>query len=136
MAQATDNAVSALGKLSLLHSEWPAGVLDVNTVVPTWLSFLPLGSDKDESQLTLIQLCDMFQRDDLRTVLLGTSGERVADVLHVFGQVIGTELVDEAIGGRIAATLAGMQEAIPGEVLQQAFGQLPAEEQGNLQTLM
>ena len=136
VAQATDNAVSALGKLSLLHSEWPAGVLDVNTVVPTWLSFLPLGSDKDESQLTLIQLCDMFQRDDLRAVLLGTSGERVADVLHVFGQVIGTELVDEAIGGRIAATLAGMQEAIPGEVLQQAFGQLPAEEQGNLQTLM
>ena len=104
-ASASDNAVSALGKLCKRSEEVGAAAL------PRWLATLPLQTDKEEARAVHKLLVELVEGTS--TALLGAGMERVADVVVVFGQVLGTELVDDDVGARIGALLKKIHSGLP-----------------------
>ena len=58
---ATDNVVSALGKICLHQSQ----SVDVSTLFPVWLAYLPLKADLEEAAVCNEQLCTLLDRHAL-----------------------------------------------------------------------
>ena len=58
---ATDNVVSALGKICLHQSQF----VDVSTLFPIWLAYLPLKADLEEAAVCNDQLCTLLDRHAL-----------------------------------------------------------------------
>ena len=104
-ASASDNAVSALGKLCRRSDSIGAAAL------PRWLTQLPLRADCEEARAVhrmLVELCEATN-----THLLGPSDERLPEIVVVFGKVLGTDLVDEETGARIANLLKQIRNGLP-----------------------
>lgn len=62
---AKDNAVSALGKIIKFQS----ATVDVSSLIPNWLSLLPLKNDVDESKIMNELLTNLLQQNPI--ALLG-----------------------------------------------------------------
>eukprot|EP00967_Tisochrysis_lutea_P141406 scaffold259758_cov33-Tisochrysis_lutea.AAC.3 len=84
-ASATDNAVSALGKLCKRSPEIAA----VGWV--RWLQTLPLKTDKEEARNVHTMLVEQVEASNSK--LLGVNHERLPEVIIIFGQLLGTDLV-------------------------------------------
>lgn len=128
-ASASDNAVSALGKLcarseAIGQAAWPR-----------WLAKLPLRTDQEEARSVhrkLVELCETTNAN-----LLGAANERLPDVVIVFGQVLETELIDEETSTRICNLLKQVRNGLP-HVLgalptMPAFANLAPEQRGALE---
>lgn len=128
-ASASDNAVSALGKLCQRSPTIAAAAM------PRWLARLPLQADREEARTVhgkLIELCEATN-----THLLGASHERLPDVICVFGQLLGTDLIDDDHALRIGNILKQVRSGLP-HVLQAlpthpAFVKLTTEQRGQLE---
>lgn len=126
---ATDNAVSALGKLCKVSEPIAAQAL------PRWLQTLPLKSDKEEARTVHRQLVEFCEASNPH--LLGASTERLPDIIIVFGQVLGTDLLEEEVAGRIGNLLKQVRSGLP-HVLQglpsnPGFVNLSAEQKAELE---
>lgn len=55
---ATENCISAVGKVMRYRSE----CINVNEILPHWVSWLPLTEDKEEAVHTFNYLCDLIER--------------------------------------------------------------------------
>lgn len=55
---ATENCISAVGKVMRFRPE----CVNVNEILPHWLSWLPLNEDKEEAVHTFDFLCDLIER--------------------------------------------------------------------------
>lgn len=55
---ATENCISAVGKVMRFQPE----CVNLNLVLPHWLSWLPLNEDKEEAVHTFDFLCDLIER--------------------------------------------------------------------------
>ena len=64
---ATDNAVSALGKICLKHAD----ATDVSQVLPHWLEYQPLKADLEEAAVCHNQLCALLESNS--ALVLGVS---------------------------------------------------------------
>lgn len=86
---ARDNAIASIGKLIRFHHV----NLNINLVVPAWLSLLPLKYDKMESKnmTDLVALMAL----DLPLVLFGENYERLGSVIRVLLEVIDTKYIKE-----------------------------------------
>jgi len=104
-ASASDNAASALGKLCKRSPEIAAVAL------PRLLNVLPLKNDKEEARLVHKQLVDMVLASNAN--LLGASMERLPDVICVFGQVLGTDLIDPEVAEPIGNLLKQVRDGMP-----------------------
>ena len=83
---ASDNAVSALGKLCDVHCErFPSAQQLIET---QWLPRLPLTSDEEESVTVTNHLCAMIQNPQRSSLVLGTNFEQLGRVLNVLMTVI------------------------------------------------
>jgi len=128
-ASASDNAVSALGKLCT-RSEAIAQVCR-----PMWLQCLPLKCDQEEARAvhrSLVELCETMD-----THVLGESHAKLPTIIVIFGQVLGTELVDDETAARIKNLLVQVRNGLP-QVLQAlpqnpGFAQLTEEQRGELE---
>uniref|UniRef100_A0A7S0J6U6 TOG domain-containing protein n=1 Tax=Calcidiscus leptoporus TaxID=127549 RepID=A0A7S0J6U6_9EUKA len=109
-ASATDNAVSALGKICR-RSEPIAAV-----AMPRWLNMLPLKADKAEACAVHKLLVELVEASHAQ--LLGAQHERLPQVLCVFGQLLNTDLIDEDLNPRIVSLLKQVYQGLP-HVLQQ-----------------
>uniref|UniRef100_A0A7S0LEM7 TOG domain-containing protein n=1 Tax=Coccolithus braarudii TaxID=221442 RepID=A0A7S0LEM7_9EUKA len=128
-ASATDNAVSALGKICK-RSEAIAAV-----ALPRWLSFLPLTSDKAEACAVHTLLVEMVEASNVQ--LLGAAHEQLPQILCIFGQLLDSDLVDEGITPRIVSLLKQVFAGLP-HVLQSlpshpAFQALSDEHKANIE---
>ena len=104
-ATASDNAVSALGKVCR-RSEAIAAV-----GLPRWLAKLPLGADKEEARAvhkTLVEMCEATNVN-----LLGASQERLPEIICVFGQVLDSDVLDDDIAPRIVNILRQVRQGLP-----------------------
>ena len=104
-ASASDNAVSALGKLCR-RSEGIAV-----HVMPRWLSKLPLKTDKEEARAvhrTLVELCEATN-----AALLGANHERLPEIICVFGQILDTELLEDEYEERVINILRQIRTGLP-----------------------
>jgi hypothetical protein len=64
--------------------------------------------------------------------LLGQGYQHIPKIVSVFGEVLGTDLIDEEITKRIVNILKQMQSALPADLLQRAFTALPPQSQQKL----
>ncbi len=55
---ATENCISAVAKVMKYRPE----CVNVNEILPHWLSWLPLNEDKEEAVHTFNYLCDLIER--------------------------------------------------------------------------
>jgi len=102
---ATDNGVSALGKV-LLFREGALG--NDTTVLDTWLGYLPVRADLAEAQIVHAQLCSLVERHGVR--LLGAQGERAPAVTKALVKVVTSfELADSATRQRAAVLLLSLR---------------------------
>ena len=134
---ATENAVSALGKLCESQRGAIPGAPDV---VPRWLGCLPLREDTVEARVVHAQLVRMLEAGDPH--LLGANNEHLGQVVKVFAAAAPTAGLSEKLqlctpetAGKMRAVLKQMQGAM-GDALGAAFASLAPEEQTALQQLM
>ena len=122
-ANATENAVSSLGKLC----EFQRGAIPgPENVVPQWLSCLPLREDKVEAR-RCTQLARMLEKGDPH--LLGPNREHLGRVVKVFAVAMPTATLSEKLqlctketAAKMKAILMQMQGSVPPEQLQAAWG--------------
>ena len=128
-ATASDNAVSALGKMCKLSETIAAAAL------PRWLKVLPLGADKSEAVVVHKHLLEMVEASN--THLLGASHERLPDIICVFGQILGTDVSDDDQKRRISHVLkqvhAGLPHVLQGLPQHPGFIKLNAEQRSALE---
>ncbi|KAL2633872.1 hypothetical protein R1flu_005351 [Riccia fluitans] len=129
---ATDNAVSALGKICQFQRDR----IDATQVVPAWLSCLPLRNDLVESKIVHEQLCAMVERSDVH--LLGPNNQYLPKIVAVFVEVLtaGGALVTEGTAGRMVNLLRHLQQTLPPDALASTWSSLQPQQQGALQTIL
>ena len=134
---ATENAVSALGKLCESQRGAIPGAQDV---VPRWLGCLPLREDTVEARVVHAQLVRMLEAGDPH--LLGANNEHLGQVVKVFAVAAPTAGLSEKLqlctpetAGKMRAVLRQMQSSM-GDALGAAFASLAPDEQAALQQLM
>jgi len=134
---ATENAVSALGKLC---ESQRGAIPNAAAVVPQWLSCLPLREDTVEARVVHAQLVRMLEAGDPH--LLGANNEHLGKVVKVFAVAAPTAGLSEKLqlctpetAGKMRDILRQMQGAM-GDALGAAFASLAPEEQAALQRVM
>lgn len=129
---ATDNAVSALGKICQFHQD----SIDTSQVIPAWLSFLPIKGDLVEAKVVHEQLCSMVERSD--TELLGPSNQFLPKIVAIFTEVLcaGKDLVTEQTAGRMVNILRRLQQTLPPSALASAWSALQPQQQLALQSIL
>jgi hypothetical protein len=137
-ASATENAISALGKLLEFQN---GAVADPAGAYAVWLEQLPLTEDVVEAREAHAQLVRMLEAGDPN--VLGGNRERLPHVVRVFATTMPTatrseklRLCTEETAGKMRAVLARMQATVPQEELARAFAGIGAEEQAALQRAM
>ena len=104
-ASASDNAVSALGKLCKVSEPIAAAAL------PRWVGCLPLKADKEEARACHTMLVEWVEASNQH--VLGAATERLPDIICIFGQVLNTDWIEEALGPRIGALLKQVRNGLP-----------------------
>jgi hypothetical protein len=117
---ATDNAVSAVGKLV----EFQRAHVDAPTLLGAWLGYLPMTEDTEEACLVHATLLRWTEGGD--AALLGAAQERLPAALQVLLAVHGTSLVDDATGSRIQAMAASLPPPVVAALTPEAQQKLAA----------
>eukprot|EP00898_Chlorokybus_atmophyticus_P005983 jgi/Chlat1/6386/Chrsp44S05759 len=125
---ATDNAVSAVGKIC----QYQRDATDVSKVIPAWLAYLPLRGDKVEAQLVHEQLTSMVEQQDAQ--LLGPSMQHLPRIVSIFAEVLaaGTELASDKVVARMVALLRQLQQTLPPDAMAAAWSSLSQQQQATL----
>jgi hypothetical protein len=131
-ASASDNAVSAFGKLCRRSPAIAAAGL------PRWLAKLPLESDQEEARSVHGMLVTLVEETNAN--LLGASNERLPDIICIFGQTIGTKLVEPEVETRMGNILkqvrAGLPHVLGALPSHPGFAKLSAEQKGRLEAAL
>ncbi|CAI7740685.1 unnamed protein product [Closterium sp. NIES-54] len=119
---ATDNAISALGRLCEHQAHAP---FDSAHVLSVWLAYLPIREDRAEAKVAHAQLCGLLERSDAR--ILGPNNQNLPHIVGVLLEVLkaGTDLATEETCKRGVTLL----RSLPAEIV----GALPPEQQAVLQ---
>jgi len=117
---ATDNAISALIKMLEFQ---PTCIPDANTVAQVVLAYLPLKADLTEAKVAHAGLIRLIERGD-QSMLGGPEFKNLFNVLRVFAELLGTELVAQEVMPRIVALVKSLHSQIPADKLQVASSQL------------
>jgi len=130
---ATDNAAASLGKIAQFQPQQAAagGVgEDTFDIFASWLAYLPLRGDVQESVVVNRQLAQLVEAN--HAPLLGPNAANLPRIMCIFAEVLETELVDEETVTRIQGILRSAQAAAPAQ-LEGACRGLPAEGVAKLQ---
>ncbi|XP_064638859.1 importin-5-like [Lineus longissimus] len=101
----TENAIAAVSKI-LKHNH---GNIDVNEVLPHWLSWLPVWEDADESVHIYNYFCDLVEAN--HPVLLGENNSNVPRILAIIAEALHREVfpTDEPLYTRIGNIVRQVQ---------------------------
>lgn len=119
---ATDNAISALGKICQHQSQ---ASFDSAQVLSVWLRHLPIREDKAEAKVVHAHLCQLIKSSDPR--VLGPGNQNLPHIVGVLLEVLkaGTSLATQETTEQAVTLL----RSLPQEVL----ASLPPEHQAMLQ---
>eukprot|EP00271_Cylindrocystis_brebissonii_P019237 TRINITY_DN5787_c0_g1_i1.p1 TRINITY_DN5787_c0_g1~~TRINITY_DN5787_c0_g1_i1.p1 ORF type:complete len:1153 (+),score=248.27 TRINITY_DN5787_c0_g1_i1:117-3461(+) len=131
---ATDNAISAIGKMCLYQRE----AFDVAQVLPTWLAYLPMKGDLGEAQIVHEQLCGMVERSDPVLLSEANRATNLPKIIAVFAEVLmeGTKLATEETAERMVKLLRQLQLTCPPDLRAASWNALLPEQQAWLQTIL
>jgi len=92
---AKDNAISALGKIIKYQNQY----LDINTIVPQWLGYLPLKWDPKEAVDQHELLVEIIEKNP--SIVIGNENSNLPRLLRILAYVIDTKYSSEELDGRI-----------------------------------
>eukprot|EP00249_Psilotum_nudum_P013400 c24308_g1_i1 orf=266-3634(-) len=129
---ATDNAVSALGKICVYQRDG----IDASQVVPAWLSCLPIRGDLVEAKIVHELLCSMVERSDQQ--LLGLNNQYLPKIIAVFAEVLsaGNDLATDQTIARMVNLLRHLQQTLPPPALASTWSSLQPQQQAALQSIL
>uniref|UniRef100_A0A0C9QU83 TSA: Wollemia nobilis Ref_Wollemi_Transcript_9431_3919 transcribed RNA sequence n=1 Tax=Wollemia nobilis TaxID=56998 RepID=A0A0C9QU83_9CONI len=129
---ATDNAISALGKIC----EHQRDCIDASQVVPAWLSCLPIKNDLIEAKVLHELLCSMVERSDPQ--LLGPGNQYLPKIISVFAEILcaGADLASEDTISKIVRLLRQLQQTMPPPALASTWSSLQPQQQAALQSIL
>ncbi|XP_034029930.1 importin-5 [Thalassophryne amazonica] len=102
---ATENCISAVGKVMRFRSE----CVNVNEVLPHWLSWLPLNEDKEEAAHTFDFLCDLIESNN--PIVLGPDNSNLPKIFIIIADGVSNESVksEDACSKRLANVVRQVQ---------------------------
>lgn len=125
-----ENAISALGKVAQFQGP-PA--INPSEVMTMYLNYLPLREDRLEGKDVYERLCVMLEEQN--PVLLGENFCNLPRIITIFGEVLGTDFLEEEQHNRMLALLRTIQASLPAELLQSVWGQLDNRTRGRIHSL-
>jgi len=81
----TENAISAVTKIL----KWNQGAINVDEILPVWLSWLPVVEDVDESPYVYGYLCDLIEAN--HPMILGQNNSNIPRIIAIFAEAFSVE---------------------------------------------
>ncbi|KAI3366277.1 hypothetical protein L3Q82_009751 [Scortum barcoo] len=102
---ATENCISAVGKVTRFRPE----CVNVNEILPHWLSWLPLNEDKEEAVHTFDFLCDLIESNN--PIVLGPDNANLPKIFLIIADGVANESVksEDACSKRLANVIRQVQ---------------------------
>uniref|UniRef100_A0A7S1TKG4 Importin subunit beta-1/Transportin-1-like TPR repeats domain-containing protein n=1 Tax=Erythrolobus australicus TaxID=1077150 RepID=A0A7S1TKG4_9RHOD len=129
---ATDNAIAAL--LKMLEFQ-PACVPDANAVSNVVLAYLPIKGDLTEAKTAHEVFLRLVERGD-QSILGGAELNNLANVLRIFAELLGTELLSADGMSRLVALNKSLHSQLPADKIQAASAVLTETHRGKLQAAL
>ncbi|CAG8499248.1 1824_t:CDS:10 [Acaulospora colombiana] len=107
---ATENAISAITKILKFSNK----NFDVNSVLPSWFSALPILNDEEEASLTYTYLLDLLETQ--HPAILGNNNENIPRIINIFVEVLALDILPELVASRMANALNVVLGGLPDEV--------------------
>ncbi|XP_023601082.1 ran-binding protein 6 isoform X2 [Myotis lucifugus] len=127
---ATENCISAVGKIL----RFKPNCVNVDEVLPHWLSWLPLHEDKEEAIQTLSFLCDLIESN--HPAVLGPNNSNLPKIINIIaeGKINETINYEDPCAKRLANVVRQVQTSE--ELWLECISQLDDEHQEALQELL
>eukprot|EP00184_Porphyridium_aerugineum_P000216 CAMPEP_0184696160 /NCGR_PEP_ID=MMETSP0313-20130426/3546_1 /TAXON_ID=2792 /ORGANISM="Porphyridium aerugineum, Strain SAG 1380-2" /LENGTH=1101 /DNA_ID=CAMNT_0027154733 /DNA_START=266 /DNA_END=3571 /DNA_ORIENTATION=- len=130
--QATDNVIATLTKML----EYQASCIpDKAGVSQAILSYLPLKADLVEAKVTHAGFIRAIERGD-PNILAGGDVSNLTNILRIFAEILGTELITAEYSARAVAVLKSLQATMPADNMVAASNVLTATHKGKLQAAL
>ncbi|XP_060889016.1 importin-5 [Labrus mixtus] len=127
---ATENCISAVGKVIRFRPE----CVNVNEILPHWLSWLPLNEDKEEAVHTFDFLCDLIESNN--PIVLGPDNSNLPKIFLIIADGVVNESVksEDACSKRLANVIRQVQ--VSGGLWTQCVSTLNETQQRAIQDLL
>ncbi|KDR17150.1 importin-5 isoform X1 [Zootermopsis nevadensis] len=126
----TENAISAITKILKYNNS----ALNVNDILPHWLSWLPVWEDDDESPHVYGYLCDLIETN--HPLILGPNHVNLPKLIAIIAEAFARDAID--VEHEVAKRMVGLVRQIQGnsEVFQACITQLTSEQQQALHEVL
>uniref|UniRef100_A0A8D0GCP0 Importin 5 n=1 Tax=Sphenodon punctatus TaxID=8508 RepID=A0A8D0GCP0_SPHPU len=127
---ATENCISAVGKIMKFKPD----SVNVEEVLPHWLSWLPLHEDKEEAVHTFNYLCDLIESNN--PIVLGPNNTNLPRIFNIIaeGEIHEAIKHEDPCTKRLANVLRQVQTS--GGLWTECISQLSADQQAAVQELL
>ncbi|KAK4832074.1 hypothetical protein QYF61_020630 [Mycteria americana] len=127
---ATENCISAVGKIMKFKPD----CVNVEEVLPHWLSWLPLHEDKEEAVHTFNYLCDLIESNN--PVVLGPNNSNLPRIFGIIadGEIHEAIKHEDPCTKRLANVVRQVQTS--GGLWTECISQLNADQQAAIQELL
>ncbi|XP_077014669.1 importin-5 isoform X1 [Tamandua tetradactyla] len=127
---ATENCISAVGKIMKFKPD----CVNVEEVLPHWLSWLPLHEDKEEAVQTFSYLCDLIENN--HPVVLGPNNTNLPKIFSIIAEGEMHEAIkhEDPCAKRLANVVRQVQTS--GGLWTECIAQLSPEQQAAIQELL
>ncbi|XP_049800660.1 importin-5 [Schistocerca nitens] len=126
----TENAISAVTKILKYNSSQ----VNVQELLPHWLSWLPVWEDDDESPHVYGYLCDLIEAN--HPLVLGPNNSNLPKLIAIIAEAFAKDAIntEHDVAKRMVAIIRHIQGT--GEMFQVCVGQLTAEQQQALHQVL
>ncbi|GAB1299187.1 Importin-5 [Apodemus speciosus] len=127
---ATENCISAVGKIMKFKPD----CVNVEEVLPHWLSWLPLHEDKEEAVQTFSYLCDLIESN--HPIVLGPNNTNLPKIFSIIAEGEMHEAIkhEDPCAKRLANVVRQVQTS--GGLWTECIAQLSPEQQAAVQELL
>ncbi|XP_062957947.1 importin-5 [Cynocephalus volans] len=127
---ATENCISAVGKIMKFKPD----CVNVEEVLPHWLSWLPLHEDKEEAVQTFNYLCDLIESN--HPIVLGPNNTNLPKIFSIIAEGEMHEAIkhEDPCAKRLANVVRQVQTS--GGLWTECISQLSPEQQAAIQELL
>eukprot|EP00072_Mus_musculus_P045187 XP_006519602.1 PREDICTED: importin-5 isoform X2 [Mus musculus] len=127
---ATENCISAVGKIMKFKPD----CVNVEEVLPHWLSWLPLHEDKEEAVQTFSYLCDLIESN--HPIVLGPNNTNLPKIFSIIAEGEMHEAIkhEDPCAKRLANVVRQVQTS--GGLWTECIAQLSPEQQAAIQELL
>ncbi|KAK9980562.1 hypothetical protein ABG768_000160 [Culter alburnus] len=127
---ATENCISAVAKVMKYRPE----CVNVNEILPHWLSWLPLNEDKEEAVHTFNYLCDLIESNN--PIVLGPDNANLPKIFSIIADGVANESIkgEDGCSKRLANVIRQVQ--VSGGLWTQCVSALNETQQKAIQDLL